>query len=201
MCLVSIGRHAFTGGLQLDKAGLETNQRGQVEVNDHWQTPVSNIYCIGDATTGAMLAHKAEEEGIAAVENILGEGGHVNYDAIPGVIYTYPEVANVGKSEEELKEMGVKYNVGKFPFSANSRARANNSSEGLVKIISDAETDKVLGIWIVGPNAGEMIAEGVLAFEYGASSEDISRTCHAHPTLSEAFKEAAMATHDKPIHM
>lgn len=172
-----------------------------MEVNDHWQTPVKSIYCIGDATTGAMLAHKAEEEGIAAVENILGEGGHVNYDAIPGVIYTYPEVANVGKSEEELKEMGVKYNVGKFPFSANSRARANNSAEGLVKIISDKETDKVLGIWIVGPNAGEMIAEGVLAFEYGASSEDISRTCHAHPTLSEAFKEAAMATHDKPIHM
>lgn len=201
MCLVSIGRHAFTGGLELQKAGLETNERGQVEVNDHWQTPVKSIYCIGDATTGAMLAHKAEEEGIAAVENILGEGGHVNYDAIPGVIYTYPEVANVGKSEEELKEMGVKYNVGKFPFSANSRARANNSSEGLVKIISDKETDKVLGIWIVGPNAGEMIAEGVLAFEYGASSEDIARTCHAHPTLSEAFKEAAMATHDKPIHM
>jgi len=148
-----------------------------------------------------MLAHKAEEEGIAAVENILGEGGHVNYDAIPGVIYTYPEVANVGKSEEELKAAGIKYKSGKFPFSANSRARANGSSEGLVKILSDAETDKVLGIWIMGPNAGEMIAEGVLAFEYGASSEDIARTCHAHPTLSEAFKEAAMATYDKPVHM
>jgi len=203
VCLVSIGRHAFTGGLNLEKAGLEVNNRGQVEVNDHWQTPVKSIYCIGDATTGQMLAHKAEEEGIAAIENILGEGGHVNYAAIPGVIYTSPEVANVGKSEEELKEMGVKYNVGKFPFSANSRARANNdgSAEGLVKIISDKETDKVLGIWIVGPNAGEMIAEGVLAFEYGASSEDIARTCHAHPTLSEAFKEAAMAVHDKPIHM
>lgn len=201
VCLVSIGRHAFTGGLNLEKTGLEVNKRGQVEVNDHWQTPVKNIYCIGDATTGAMLAHKAEEEGIAAVENILGEGGHVNYDAIPGVIYTYPEVANVGKSEEELKAAGIKYKSGKFPFSANSRARANGSSEGLVKILSDAETDKVLGIWIMGPNAGEMIAEGVLAFEYGASSEDIARTCHAHPTLSEAFKEAAMATYDKPVHM
>lgn len=148
-----------------------------------------------------MLAHKAEEEGIAAVENILGEGGHVNYDTIPGVIYTYPEVANVGKSEEQLKEAGIKYNKGVFPFSANSRARTNHDSEGMVKILSDAETDKVLGIWIVGPNAGEMIAEGVLAMEYGASSEDIARTCHAHPTLSEAFKEAAMAVYDKPVHM
>jgi len=148
-----------------------------------------------------MLAHKAEEEGIAAIENILGEGGHVNYDTIPGVIYTYPEVANVGKSEEQLKEAGIKYNKGTFPFSANSRARTNHDSEGMVKILADAETDKVLGIWIVGPNAGEMIAEGVLAMEYGASSEDIARTCHAHPTLSEAFKEAAMATYDKPVHM
>ena len=147
-----------------------------------------------------MLAHKAEEEGIAAVEHMLGEGGHVNYDAIPGVIYTYPEVANVGQSEEELKAAGIPYNVGKFPFSANSRARSNLDSEGMVKMISHKETDKILGIWIVGPNAGEMIAEGVLAFEYGASSEDVARTCHAHPTLSEAFKEAAMACHDKPIH-
>ena len=147
-----------------------------------------------------MLAHKAEEEGIAAVEHMLGEGGHVNYDAIPGVIYTYPEVANVGKSEEELKAAGIKYKKGTFPFMANSRARTNHDSEGLVKILSDAETDKILGIWIIGPNAGEMIAEGVLALEYGASSEDVSRTCHAHPTLSEAFKEAAMAVHDKPIH-
>ena len=147
-----------------------------------------------------MLAHKAEEEGIAAVEHILGEGGHVNYDAIPGVIYTYPEVANVGKSEEELKAAGIKYKKGTFPFMANSRARTNNDYEGLVKMLSCAETDKILGVWIIGPNAGEMIAEGVLALEYGASSEDISRTCHAHPTLSEAFKEAAMAVHDKPIH-
>ena len=147
-----------------------------------------------------MLAHKAEEEGIAAVEHILGEGGHVNYDAIPGVIYTHPEVANVGLSEEDCKAKGLKYKKGVFPFSANSRARTNQDAEGLVKIISCAETDKVLGIHILGTNAGEMIAEGVLAYEYGASSEDIARTCHAHPTLSEAFKEAAMAAYDKPIH-
>ena len=147
-----------------------------------------------------MLAHKAEEEGIAAVEHILGEGGHVNYDAIPGVIYTFPEVANVGLSEEQLKEQGVEYRVGTFPFAANSRARCNNETDGLVKIIADAKTDKVLGAWVIGPNAGEMISEAVLAYEYGASSEDIARTCHAHPTLSEAFKEAAMAAHDKPIH-
>lgn len=147
-----------------------------------------------------MLAHKAEEEGIAAVEHMLGEGGHVNYDTIPGVIYTYPEVANVGKSEEELKKAEIKYKKGVFPFMANSRARTNHDAEGMVKILSCAETDKILGAWIIGPNAGEMIAEAVLAMEYGASSEDVSRTCHAHPTLSEAFKEAAMAVHDKPIH-
>jgi dihydrolipoamide dehydrogenase len=171
-----------------------------VEINSHWQTPVPSIYAIGDAAPGQMLAHKAEEEGIAAVEHMLGEGGHVNYDAIPGVIYTHPEVANVGKSEEQLKEEGIAYNKGSFPFMANSRARTNLETDGLVKILACKETDKILGIWIVGPNAGEMIAEGVLAFEYGASAEDISRTCHAHPTLSEAFKEAAMACHDKPIH-
>jgi dihydrolipoamide dehydrogenase len=147
-----------------------------------------------------MLAHKAEEEGIAAVEHALGEGGHVNYDAIPGVIYTHPEVANVGLSEEQLKEQGIEYKVGTFPFAANSRARCNNDADGLVKIITDAKTDKMLGAWVIGGNAGEMIAEAVLAVEYGASSEDIARTCHAHPTLSEAFKEAAMAAHDKPIH-
>ena len=200
VCLVSIGRHAFTGGLQLDKTGIQTNERGQVPINDHWQTVVPNIFAIGDAVAGQMLAHKAEEEGIAVIEHILGEGGHVNYSAIPGVIYTDPEVANVGLTEEELKAQGVKYSKGVFPFSANSRARTNNTAEGLVKILTDKETDKVLGIHILGTNAGEMIAEGVLAYEYGASSEDIARTCHAHPTLSEAFKEAAMAAHDKPIH-
>jgi dihydrolipoamide dehydrogenase len=147
-----------------------------------------------------MLAHKAEEEGIAAVENIIGEGGHVNYNAIPSVIYTHPEVATVGKTEEELKTEGVNYTKGVFPFTANSRARTNNEAEGMVKILSDKETDKILGIHIIGPNAGEMIAEGVLGIVYGASSEDIARTCHAHPTLSEAFKEACMAAYDKPIH-
>jgi len=147
-----------------------------------------------------MLAHKAEEEGIAAVEHMLGEGGHVNYSTIPGVIYTDPEVAWVGKSEEELKAAGIKYKKGVFPFSANSRARTNQDAEGLVKFLTDADTDKILGIHIMGATAGEMIAEGVLAMEYGASSEDIARTCHAHPTLSEAFKEAAMAAFDKPIH-
>ena len=159
-----------------------------------------SIYGIGDAVPGQMLAHKAEEVGIAAIEHILGEGGHVNYDAIPGVIYTHPEVANVGKTEEELKAAGIPYKKGTFPFSANSRARTNQEPEGLVKILSCAETDRMLGIHLMGANAGEMIAEGVLAFEYGASSEDVARTCHAHPTLSEAFKEACMATYDKPIH-
>lgn len=198
--LVATGRRAYTGGLQLEKAGLSTDKYGKVETNDHWQTKVSNIYAIGDVIKGAMLAHKAEEEGIAAVENILGEHGHVNYHTIPGVIYTYPEVASVGFTEEELKAQGTKYNKGIFPFMANSRARTNNDSEGMVKILADKETDKILGIHIIGPNAGEMIAEGVLGMEYGAAAEDIARTCHAHPTLSEAFKEACMATYDKPIH-
>ena len=172
-----------------------------IETNDHWQTKHPHIYGIGDVVKGQMLAHKAEEEGIAAVEHILGEGGHVNYDAIPGVIYTHPEVAWVGKSEEELKEAKIDYKKGTFPLSANSRARANNDADGMVKILTDAKTDKMLGIWCVGSNAGEMIAEGVLAFEYGASSEDVARVSHAHPTLSEAFKEACMAAHGKAIHL
>jgi dihydrolipoamide dehydrogenase len=198
--LVSTGRRAYTGGLQLEKAGLVADKRGMVEVNDHLQTKVPSIWAIGDVVRGAMLAHKAEEEGIAAVENIVGEAGHVNYNCIPGVIYTHPEVAAVGKTEEELKAAGVKYSKGVFPFMANSRARTNHESEGLVKILTDKETDKILGIHIIGPNAGEMIAEGVLGMEYDASAEDIARTCHAHPTLSEAFKEACMAAYDKSIH-
>lgn len=198
--LVSIGRHAFTGGLGLETTDVKMNDRGQVVINDHWLTDAPGVYAIGDAVQGQMLAHKAEEEGIAAVEHILGEGGHVNYDAIPGVIYTHPEVANVGKTEEELKAAGIPYRKGTFPFSANSRARTNQDADGLVKILSCAETDRMLGIHIMGTNAGEMIAEGVLAYEYGASSEDVARTCHAHPTLSEAFKEACMAAYDKPIH-
>ena len=159
-----------------------------------------HIYAIGDVVAGPMLAHKAEEEGLAAVEHIAGKGGHVNYAAIPAVIYTSPEVASVGLSEEQLKEKGVAYNVGKFPFQANSRARCNNDADGMVKILTCKKTDKMLGAWIIGSSAGEMIAEAGLAFEYGASAEDIARTCHAHPTLSEAFKEACMAAYDKPIH-
>lgn len=161
---------------------------------------MQGIWGIGDAVKGAMLAHKAEEEGIAVVENILGEAGHVNYGCIPGVIYTHPEVASVGKTEEELKAEGVKFSKGVFPFMANSRARTNNDSDGMVKILTDTQTDKILGVHIIGPNAGEMIAEGVLGMEYGAAAEDIARTCHAHPTLSEAFKEACMAAYDKSIH-
>jgi dihydrolipoamide dehydrogenase len=198
--LVATGRRPFTEGLGLEALGIEQDKLGRVVVDAHFRTAVPSIYAIGDCINGPMLAHKAEEEGIAVTETIAGFAGHVNYDAIPGVIYTYPEVASVGKTEEELIESGIKYNKGTFPFSANSRARANGSTEGLVKVLADAETDKILGAHIIGPNAGEMIAEAVIAIEYGASSEDLARTCHAHPTLSEAFKEACMDTYDKPIH-
>jgi len=198
--LVSTGRRPYTEGLGLEDLGIPMDKLGRVEVDSHFKTAVPSIYAIGDAISGPMLAHKAEEEGIACVETIAGYAGHVCYDAIPGVVYTYPEVANVGKTEEELKEAGIKYNKGNFPFSANSRARANGSAEGFVKVLADKETDKILGVHIIGPNAGEMIAEAVIAIEYGASSEDLARTCHAHPTLSEAFKEACMDTYDKPIH-
>jgi len=198
--LVATGRRPYTEGLGLEALGIQTDKLGRIEVDDHFKTAVPSIYAIGDCIDGPMLAHKAEEEGIAAIETIAGFAGHVNYDAIPGVIYTYPEVASVGKTEEELKDSGVKYSKGTFPFQANSRARANGSSDGFVKILTDTETDKILGCHIIGPNAGEMIAEGVLGMEYGASSEDIARTCHAHPTLSEAFKEACMDAYDKPIH-
>lgn len=198
--LVSIGRKPYTEGLGLENVGIQVDERGRIPIDSEFRTSVPNIRCIGDVTYGAMLAHKAEEEGIAAVEYINGGHGHVNYDVIPSVIYTHPEVAWCGKSEDEVKKAGTPYRVGTFPFAANSRARTNADSDGMVKMISDKETDRILGVHIIGPNAGEMIAEGVLAMEYGASSEDIARTCHAHPTLSEAFKEAAMATHDKPIH-
>jgi dihydrolipoamide dehydrogenase len=200
IALVSTGRKPYTDGLGLESLGIQTDRLGRIEVDDHFKTAVPSVYAIGDCIDGPMLAHKAEEEGIAAVETIAGFAGHVNYDAIPGVIYTYPEVASVGKTEEELKEAGVKFSKGSFPFQANSRARANGSADGFVKILTDAETDKILGVHIMGPNAGEMIAEGVLGMEYGASSEDIARTCHAHPTLSEAFKEACMDAYDQPIH-
>jgi len=198
--LVSTGRKPNTENLGLEALNIAQDKIGRVVVDDHFKTNMEGVFAIGDVIAGPMLAHKAEEEGIACIEMLAGLGGHVNYDAIPGVVYTHPEVASVGKTEQALKEEGVKYNVGKFPFMANSRARTNNDAEGLVKFLSDAETDRILGIHIVGPNAGELIAEGVLALEYGASSEDVGRTCHAHPTLSEAFKEAAMAAYDKPIH-
>eukprot|EP00298_Acanthocystis_sp_HF-20_P021194 c27399_g1_i1.p1 GENE.c27399_g1_i1~~c27399_g1_i1.p1 ORF type:complete len:511 (+),score=298.83 c27399_g1_i1:31-1533(+) len=199
--LVSTGRRAFTDKLGLAALGVKTDKAGRVIV-DHktFQSNIPGVYAIGDVIDGPMLAHKAEEDGIACVEGIAGKGGHVNYDTVPGVIYTHPEVASVGKTEEQVKESGVKYNVGKFPFQANSRARTVGDSEGLVKVISSAVDDRILGIHIIGANAGELIGEAVLAMEYGASSEDIARTCHAHPTLSEAVKEAAMATYDKPIH-
>ena len=198
--LVSTGRRPYSDGLGLDVLGIQADERARIKIDSHFRTNVPNVYAIGDVVAGPMLAHKAEEEGIAAVEIMAGKHGHVNYDAIPGVIYTHPEVASVGKTEEELKAAGVDFKAGKFPFMANSRARANQDADGLVKILVDAKTDRVLGAHIIGPNAGELIAELVLAMEYGASSEDVARTCHAHPTLSEAVKEACLAAHGKPIH-
>jgi len=199
--LVSTGRRPYTKNIGLEELGIETDKIGRIVVNDHFATKVPSVFAIGDCIDGPMLAHKAEEEGITCVENIAGFAGHVNYDVIPGVIYTHPEVATVGLTEEQLKKAGTAYNKGVFPFVANSRARATFDTEGMVKILTEKETDRIVGMHIIGSNAGEMIAEGVLAMEYGASSEDIARTCHAHPTLSEALKEACMATYDKPIHM
>jgi dihydrolipoamide dehydrogenase len=184
--LVSTGHRPFTKNIGLEEMGIPTDRLGRIEVNDHFQTKIPSIFAIGDCIDGPMLAHKAEEEGIACVENIAGFAGHVNYNVIPGVIYTFPEVATVGLTEEQLKKDGKAYNKGVFPFSANSRARCTGDSEGMVKILADKETDKILGMHIIGSNAGEMIAEGVLAMEYGASSEDIARTCHAHPGLTMA---------------
>ena len=198
--LVSIGRRPNTKNLNLEKIGIKTNKNMSIIVDKSFQTNVKNIYAIGDVIDGPMLAHKAEEEGIATAELIAGQSGHVNYDVIPGVIYTYPEVASIGKTEEQLKEKNIKYKVGKFSFMANSRAKAINESEGFVKMLSDHETDKVLGVHIIGPHAGEMIAEVGVAMEFGASSEDIARTCHAHPTFSEAIKEAALSVDKRAIH-
>ena len=192
--LVAIGRRPFTEGLNFEAIGLEKDNKGRLIIDDQFKTKHDHIRVIGDVTFGPMLAHKAEEEGIAAAEYIKKGHGHVNYANIPSVMYTHPEVAWVGLNEEQLKEQGIKYKVGKFPFIANSRAKTNMDTDGFVKFIADAETQRVLGVHIIGPNAGEMIAEAGLALEYGASTEDISRTCHAHPTLSEAFKEAALAT-------
>ena len=198
--LVSVGRKPYTEGLNLMKVGIKKDQKGRIEVNKKLQTSVNNIYAIGDVIKGPMLAHKAEEEGIAVAEILAGQAGHVNYDVIPGVIYTSPEVATVGKTEEQLKEEKILYKVGKFPFLANSRAKVNNETDGFVKILADSKTDKVLGVHIIGPHCGDMIAEMALAMEFGASAEDIARTCHAHPTHTEAIKEAALAVDKRPIH-
>ncbi|KAH2454651.1 D-lactate ferricytochrome c oxidoreductase [Aspergillus fumigatus] len=198
--LVAIGRRPYTEGLGLENIGIDKDERGRLVIDQEYRTKIPHIRVIGDCTFGPMLAHKAEEEAVAAVEYIKKGHGHVNYAAIPSVMYTHPEVAWVGQNEAEVKAAGIKYRVGTFPFSANSRAKTNLDTEGQVKFIADAETDRILGVHIIGPNAGEMIAEATLAVEYGASCEDIARTCHAHPTLAEAFKEAAMATYSKAIH-
>jgi len=199
--LVAVGRVPYTEGLGLKEAGVAMDNRGRIVIDEHFKTNVAGIYAIGDVVAGPMLAHKAEDEGVAVAEVIAGQAGHVNYDVIPNVVYTYPEVASVGKSEEDLKEAGIAYNVGKFPFTANGRAKVNHQAEGFVKILADAKTDRVLGVHILGPDAGNMIAEAAVAMEFGASAEDIARTCHAHPTLSEAVKEAALAAGGRAIHI
>jgi len=198
--LISVGRKPFTEGLNLSKIGVKKDNKGKIKVDKKLQTNIKNIYAIGDVIDGPMLAHKAEEEGIAVAEILAGQSGHVNYDVIPGVIYTSPEVAYVGKTEETLKKNSIDFKVGKFPFMANSRAKVNNETEGFVKILADTKTDRVLGVHIIGPHCGDMIAEMALAMEFGASSEDIARTCHAHPTHTEAIKEAALAVDKRPIH-
>ena len=200
VALISVGRKPNTNNLNLDKVGVEKDKKGRIKVNKNFQTNIKNIYAIGDVIEGPMLAHKAEEEGMAVAEIIAGQSGHVNYDIIPGVIYTSPEVATIGKTEEQLKEQKVDYKVGKFPFMANSRAKAIDEPDGFVKILADSITDRVLGVHMIGPHAGELIAEMAVAMEFGASSEDIARTCHAHPTFSEAVKEAALSVDKRQIH-
>jgi dihydrolipoamide dehydrogenase len=197
--LVAIGRVPYTDGLGLEAAGVKKDNRGRVIVDPHYRTNVAGIYAIGDVIAGPMLAHKAEEEGVAVAEILAGQAGHVNYDVIPNVVYTYPEIASVGKTEEELKSAGIAYVAGKFPFTANARAKVNLTPDGFVKVLADAKSDRVLGVHILGPDAGTMIAEAAIAMEFGASSEDIARTCHAHPTLNEAVKEAALAVAKRAI--
>jgi dihydrolipoamide dehydrogenase len=199
--LVSIGRVPYSEGLGLKEVGVALDEKGRVKVDGHFRTGVAGVFALGDVIAGPMLAHKAEDEGVAVAEIIAGQAGHVNYDAIPNVIYTYPEVASVGRSEDELKQEGVAYKAGKFPFTANGRAKVNKTTEGFVKILADAKTDRVLGVHIVGADAGTLIGEVTLAIEFGAAAEDIARTCHAHPTLSEAVKEAALAVDGRPIHI
>jgi dihydrolipoamide dehydrogenase len=200
--LVSIGRRPYTDGLNAEAAGVKITERGQVEVNGHLQTTASNIYAIGDVVKGAMLAHKAEEEGTFVAETIAGHKPHMNYNLIPGVVYTWPEVAAVGYTEEELKAKGVKYKTGKFPFAASGRARASMDTDGLVKVLADAVTDEILGVHMIGPRTADMIAEAVVAMEFRASAEDITRMSHAHPTYTEAFKEACLAaTDNRALHI
>ncbi len=199
--LVAIGRVPYTSGLGLEDVGVKIDNRGRVEVDDHFVTSVPGIYAIGDVIRGPMLAHKAEEEGIAVAESLAGQAGHVNADVIPNVIYTAPEVASVGRSEEDLKAAGTAYKVGKFPFTANARAKVNRTTDGFVKVLADATTDRILGVHIIGANAGELIAAAAVIMEFGGASEDLARTCHAHPTLAEAVKEAALAVEKRAIHM
>jgi dihydrolipoyl dehydrogenase len=199
--LVAIGRVPYTNGLGLEAAGVEMEGRGMIKVDAHFQTNVPGVYAIGDVIRGPMLAHKAEDEGVAVAEILAGQAGHVNYDVIPGVIYTAPEVATVGKTEEELKEAGIDYTVGKFPFLANGRAKVNKTADGFVKVLADAATDRILGVHMIGPHVGELIAEAAVIMEFGGSAEDLARTCHAHPTLTEAVKEAAMAVAGRAVHM
>ncbi|WP_375777993.1 dihydrolipoyl dehydrogenase [Bradyrhizobium sp. ma5] len=199
--LVCIGRVPYTEGLGLKEAGVALDNRGRVEIDAHFSTNVKGIYAIGDVVAGPMLAHKAEDEGVACAEIIAGQAGHVNYDVIPGVVYTTPEVSSVGKTEEDLKQAGIAYTVGKFPFTANGRSKVNQTTDGFVKVLADAKTDRVLGVHIVGREAGEMIHEACVLMEFGGSAEDLARTCHAHPTRSEAIKEAALAVGKRAIHM
>ena len=199
--LVAIGRRAYTGHLGLEEAGVALDERGRVQVDAHYATNVPGIYAIGDVIAGPMLAHKAEEEGVALAERMAGQAGHVNYDVIPGVVYTWPEVASIGRTEDDLKRQGISYKVGKFPFTANGRARAMGSTDGFVKLLADKESDRLLGAHIIGPDAGTLIAELATAMEFGASSEDVARTCHAHPSLSEAVKEAALAVDGRALHI
>jgi dihydrolipoamide dehydrogenase len=199
--LVAIGRVPYTDGLGFKEAGIALDNRGRVQIDAHFATSLKGVYAIGDVVAGPMLAHKAEDEGVACAEIIGGQAGHVNYDVIPGVVYTTPEVSAVGKTEEELKQAGVAYTVGKFPFTANGRSKVNQTTEGFVKVLADAKTDRVLGVHIIGREAGEMIHEAAVLMEFGGSAEDLARTCHAHPTRSEAIKEAALAVGKRAIHM
>lgn len=199
--LMAIGRKPYVDGLGLDNVGVKLNERGQIETDEFFETSVEGIYAIGDVIAGPMLAHKAEDEGVVLAEMLAGQSGHIDYDAIPGVVYTWPEIASVGKTEEQLKDAGVKYKSGKFPFMANGRARAMNATDGFVKILADSKTDRILGAHMIGPNVGELIAEVVSVMEFEGTAEDIARTCHAHPTLTEVVKEAALAVDKRPLHI